>query len=458
VTVDKRIKITIRLLVATVVIETSLALVFRIESVVDLRAGETSLVNWLALPGLAALVLVAVSLLRARRDLLSLRRQVDTSEQRMAALEATSAEWLWHADPDLVVTYSSPAVADVLGYSSAEVVGHSFLDLLEPDDATTAREVVRKSRASGTGWTNMELRWRHRDGRVVVLQGSGVPMFDDHARVVGFRGTLRPTESQQTSHREHDATRRRIDDLAAGGRLRIALQPIIDLASGRWVTAEALARFPDGRGPDTWFREAREAGRGTMLEAYSIHRALEDALPRLAPDIGISLNASPAMILDPRLRRMLEQEQVPLERITVEITEHAAVTEYDDIRAALLPLRERGMRLAVDDIGAGYASFSHVLRLRPDIIKLDRSLIEAIDEDAAKRAIVTAMMLVALEIDATVTAEGVETAGELATVMSLGVDHGQGYHLARPDTGPATWASWRQRTWLPGSSASTQRV
>jgi EAL domain-containing protein (putative c-di-GMP-specific phosphodiesterase class I) len=283
-------------------------------------------------------------------------------------------------------------------------------------------------------------------------------MFDDHARVVGFRGTLRPTESQQTSHREHDATRRRIDDLAAGGRLRIALQPIIDLASGRWVTAEALARFPDGRGPDTWFREAREAGRGTMLEAYSIHRALEDALPRLAPDIGISLNASPAMILDPRLRRMLEQEQVPLERITVEITEHAAVTEYDDIRAALLPLRERGMRLAVDDIGAGYASFSHVLRLRPDIIKLDRSLIEAIDEDAAKRAIVTAMMLVALEIDATVTAEGVETAGELAAVMSLGVDHGQGYHLARPDTGPATWASWRQRTWLPGSSASTQRV
>jgi EAL domain-containing protein (putative c-di-GMP-specific phosphodiesterase class I) len=124
-----------------------------------------------------------------------------------------------------------------------------------------------------------------------------------------------------------------------------------------------------------------------MLEAYSIHRALEDALPRLAPDIGISLNASPAMILDPRLRRMLEQEQVPLERITVEITEHAAVTEYDDIRAALLPLRERGMRLAVDDIGAGYASFSHVLRLRPDI-KLDRSL-------NARRASATAYQLAA---------------------------------------------------------------
>jgi EAL domain-containing protein (putative c-di-GMP-specific phosphodiesterase class I) len=90
------------------------------------------------------------------------------------------------------------------------------------------------------------------------------------------------------------------------------------------------------------------------------------------------------------------------------------------------------MRLAVDDTGAGYASFAHVLRLRPDDIKLDRSLVAGIDSDAARRAFVTAIVLLALELEAAVTGEGVETPGELATLNTLGVDRAQGYHLGSP--------------------------
>ena len=89
-----------------------------------------------------------------------------------------------------------------------------------------------------------------------------------------------------------------------------------------------------------------------------------------------------------------------------------------------------------------------MLRLRPDIVKLDRSLLADIDHDAARRAFVTAIVLMALELDATVTAEGVETAAELDTLRSLGVDTVQGYLLARPSSDPRVWASWAKRDWL----------
>jgi EAL domain-containing protein (putative c-di-GMP-specific phosphodiesterase class I) len=229
--------------------------------------------------------------------------------------------------------------------------------------------------------------------------------------------------------------------------LRIALQPIVDLETGAWVAVEALARFPDNRPPDQWFTEAHEAGIGIPLERLALERALQ-TLPFLPPGVSLSVNASPAMVLDRGLVELLDASGVARERVVAEITEHAAVSGYEEIRAALLPHRELGLKLAVDDTGAGYSSFAHVLRLRPDIIKLDRSLLADIDHDAARRAFVTAIVLMALELDATVTAEGVETAAELDTLRSLGVDTVQGYLLARPSTDPRVWAGWSSRNWL----------
>lgn len=234
--------------------------------------------------------------------------------------------------------------------------------------------------------------------------------------------------------------------LTAPDGLHIALQPIVDLDSGRWVGVEALARFPDNETPERWFGEAHEAGMGVRLE----RRVLEDALvtlPQLPGDVRLSINASPALILDPAFHEIMAGCGADRERLTIEITEHAAVARYEDIHAALLPHRERGLQLAVDDTGAGYASFAHVLRLRPDVIKLDRSLLTDIAHDAARRAFVTAIVLLALELDAAVTAEGVETSAELDVLRSLGVDTVQGYLLARPSAEPSAWASWAVRNW-----------
>lgn len=234
--------------------------------------------------------------------------------------------------------------------------------------------------------------------------------------------------------------------LASPRDLQIALQPIVDLESGRWVGVEALARFPDNDPPERWFAEAHEAGMGVALEMRVVRDALL-TLPQLPPGVRLAVNASPSLILDPAFHEIIDGCGADRERLTIEITEHAAVARYEDIRAALLPHRERGVRLAVDDTGAGYASFAHVLLLRPDVIKLDRSLLDDIAHDAARRAFVTAIVLLAQELDAVVTAEGVETSDELDVLRSLGVHTVQGYLLARPSSEPGVWAGWAERNW-----------
>jgi EAL domain-containing protein (putative c-di-GMP-specific phosphodiesterase class I) len=253
------------------------------------------------------------------------------------------------------------------------------------------------------------------------------------------------SHADQPAEQRLDAIRRRTKAVISRREITVALQPIVSFGSGRWVAVEALARFGDGRPPDLWFAEAQEVGLGVELELVALHKQL-DLLGGLPSGITLSVNASPALVLDPRFRAAIDG--VDMARLTVEITEHAAVHTYDEIRDVLLPLRERGLRLAVDDTGAGYASFHHVLRLRPDSIKLDRSLLAHITSDPARRAFVTAIVLLGLELGASVTAEGVETPSELETLATLGVDYAQGFLLARPSTQRADWLRWRSRTWL----------
>jgi EAL domain-containing protein (putative c-di-GMP-specific phosphodiesterase class I) len=195
-----------------------------------------------------------------------------------------------------------------------------------------------------------------------------------------------------------------------------------------------------------WFTDARETGRALALDQSTFYAAL-DTIDHLPPDCYLSVNASPELLTDPHFVHTLADSQVPLERLVVEITEHVMIGRYDHIRCALLPLRERGLRLAIDDTGAGYASFRHVLQLRPDIIKVDRSLVADLATDPARRALISALVLLAAELDATVTAEGVENATELTALSALGVDSAQGWLLARPTVDRDRWRAWQQPSW-----------
>ena len=292
------------------------------------------------------------------------------------------------------------------------------------------------------------------DYLAVAVLGSILALVVEAWRVSRYAAALARRVAAQQEHlaateeprrRRAAAARRTSEVLDRPDLLAIALQPVVDLAESRWTGCEALARFPGEPATDRWFAEAHEAGLGVTLELLAVRRAVQ-SLPCLPARVGMSVNASPALVLDPGFAAELAG-CTELDRLTVEITEHAAVARYEDIAAALEPHRERGLRLAVDDTGAGYASFAHVLRLRPDVVKLDRSLLADIDHDAARRAFVTAVVLMALELGAEVTAEGVETPAELETLRSLGVDAVQGFLLARPSTQPAEWAAWASRDW-----------
>lgn len=234
-------------------------------------------------------------------------------------------------------------------------------------------------------------------------------------------------ERAAAADRELRATR--IDAVVAGGDLRMVFQPIVDVVTGVVVGAEALARFPGGSPPNEWFDDAAQVGRGTVLELAAVDAALSQ-LDGLPPGAFASVNVSPATAVTPGFRALLEQ--YPAERVVVELTEHTRVDDYEVLLDALARFRARGIRVAVDDAGAGYAGLQHILRLNPDIVKLDTALTQAIDTDPVRRALASALVAFGQEVGAVIVAEGVETRGELVVLRDLGVPWGQGYYLARP--------------------------
>jgi EAL domain-containing protein (putative c-di-GMP-specific phosphodiesterase class I) len=189
--------------------------------------------------------------------------------------------------------------------------------------------------------------------------------------------------------------------------LLIAFQSIVDLwADRRTVGVEALSRFPDGDGdPSCWFRDADLLGLGTELESTAIRRTLE-ALPRLPDDVYLAVNASPATLMSPSFLDLFAHAGPG--RVVVEMTEHAPVDDYAILHERLDQLASAGVRLAVDDAGAGYASLRHILKLHPDVIKLDISLTSNIDREPLQRALAAALVKFARELGASIIAEGAE--------------------------------------------------
>jgi len=231
--------------------------------------------------------------------------------------------------------------------------------------------------------------------------------------------------------KQRDEKAKRIQSVISGDGLSIVYQPIINVAQDKVVGFESLTRFSATplRGPDVWFNEAASVGMGAQLEMRAVELAMA-ALDSLPQDVYLSFNVSPEALINGDLRRVLEG--MLLERLVLEITEHATIDEYSELTNALAPLRTQGLRLAVDDARAGFASFRHILRLQPDIIKLDMSLTRDIDTDAARRALASALIRFAHETGSKIVAEGVETASELRVLRSLGVNKAQGYFLGRP--------------------------
>jgi EAL domain-containing protein (putative c-di-GMP-specific phosphodiesterase class I)/CheY-like chemotaxis protein len=240
--------------------------------------------------------------------------------------------------------------------------------------------------------------------------------------------------------REEERTLRRKTRVRAilddGDSLAIVLQPICRLSDGRAIGAEALSRFsvPPRRGPDKWFAEARRVGLARPLELLAIKRAVA-LLPSLPESLLLAVNVSPTTIGWAPFERFLAD--APGERIVLEITEHTPTEDYDGLNRRLARSRSRGVRVAVDDAGAGFASLRHILRLAPDYIKLDVSLVNGISRNQSQQALAAGLISFAEKSGATIIAEGVERVDELECLAALGVVYGQGYLFAAP--APPPW-------------------
>ena len=234
-----------------------------------------------------------------------------------------------------------------------------------------------------------------------------------------------------TARRQNQQAETVIRRILHAGDIRTVVQPVVRLTDGVTVAFEALSRFDPElfATPDLAFAAAAACGLGIDLELLAVERALEHhkALPA-GMWLGVNLSAEAASTSrahDLLLRHTSEQ-------IGIEITEHTPISDYSQLNDRLRPLRAAGIQVVVDDAGAGFASFSHILQLRPDTIKLDISLVRGIHRDPVRRAFARSMVGFAHEVGAALLAEGVETEAECAALRTLGVTYGQGYLWGKP--------------------------
>ena len=384
--------------------------------------GARTLTSRLTIAG--AIVLLALLIVFLMRRSHRLAEALQLAHRRLLAMGDSAHEWLWTCDPVGVITYSNRAVQDLLGFRAEDVIGRPVTDFLDKP----------------SGWYDGTRNLRDINGETVLVESSVRPVLDTAGRVAGHEGAVRLSPIDRAVAERLSRLRREILAVLDSESLDIVFQPIVSLSTGRVTGVEALSRFAGEppRPPDVWFHLATEAGLGEALELLALRTAIA-RLPELPERMFMSVNVSAATLLRPGFTALMTKSDLPLRRLMLEITEHESIDEYQDIAAVLDPLRAQGLRLAVDDAGAGFASFRHVVQLRPDQIKLDRDLVSGIDADPARRALASAVVLFSLEVGAGVIAEGVETEAELDVCQLLSIDSAQGYYLAPPAANVPEW-------------------
>ncbi|MEX2503606.1 MAG: EAL domain-containing protein, partial [Egicoccus sp.] len=323
----------------------------------------------------------------------------------------------------------------VLAGLRANSTAGEFLPVLVLTADTSTQTRDRALQAGATDFLAKPLDYSEVVLRVRNLLETRALHLELHQRNVALQAELDARAAAETRLAEQREARiERIDAALAPGVLHMMFQPIVDLHGSGTVGYEALARFAcePARTPDVWFDEAASIGRGTELELAAARAALEQ-LSDLPDPAFLTVNVSPTTVMSPALSLLLGRYDQ--HRIVLELTEHARVDDYPKLLATLEPLRAQGVRIAVDDTGAGYAGLQHLLHLRPKLVKLDLQLTRDVDTDPARRALATALVTFSRELGSTIVAEGIETSAELDTLRELvgGPEgSGQGNHYYPP--------------------------
>ena len=237
--------------------------------------------------------------------------------------------------------------------------------------------------------------------------------------------------------------RERLQDLILRERMVTAYQPIMDLEDRTVLGFEALSRGPRGsglEGADALFGAATRHNLLIELDRLCRKRALLSS-GRIPSNAKIFVNTLPATIRDPQFRGkalidFLDKAQVSPDRIVIEITEKLVIDNYNLFRETMAYFTDLGMSFAVDDVGAGYSGLESIARLKPTYLKIDMLLVRDVHVSLVNREMVNAIIHLGRGIGSEVIAEGIQTEEEVKALREMGIDWGQGYHLARPDPGP----------------------
>jgi diguanylate cyclase (GGDEF)-like protein len=346
-----------------------------------------------------------------------------------------------HAEGDRILAAVAERLRSVVraGDAVGRLGGEEFVLILPGVDAEGAEDCAERARAA---LGELTVRGRPleasagvaaapRDGTdaAVLLENGDAALYlakhSGRGRTCRFgRGTIRPETVQRA---EIAALLERGPDA-----IRSVFQPIVELATGRAGGYEALARFDaePRRGPDEWFAQAHRVGLGAELEALALRCALN--VPGRPEGAYLALNVSPRALLSAPVREALPDD---LSGIVIELTEHELFGAEGELEAELAALRARGARVALDDAGAGYAGLQQLIRVAPDILKLDRTLVHGAHADGNRQALLEALIGFAASTGAVVCAEGVEDPADLRALVDMDVTYAQGYGLARPGEG-----------------------
>lgn len=247
-------------------------------------------------------------------------------------------------------------------------------------------------------------------------------------------------EAKNEADEEYSVKRMEFLAILDKAELTAHYQPIVRLEDGEIYGYEALTRGPQGSyfaSPLRLFDFAENEDSLYSLERISRERAIQ-SFSAVNPAQKLFINMNANVINDPQFTpgktlQLLEQMNLTPQNVVFEITERQSVDDYATLTRTLNHYRKQGYRIAIDDAGAGYSSLQAIAELRPDYIKIDRSIIHDIDRDKVKEILLETLVVFAQKMNCQIIAEGIETYEELKKAIRLGVHFGQGYLLGRPN-------------------------
>ena len=245
----------------------------------------------------------------------------------------------------------------------------------------------------------------------------------------------------EASFRRRTELEREMREGLSGGQFALHYQPIVEMASGKVVSVEALLRWnhpaKGSISPAEFIPIAERSDLISDLGEWVLRRAAGD-LARMPDEISISVNVSPMQFRQPQrlvtaVRELIAEGKVPAERLELELTESVLVDNPELTLATMKELRSLGLRFSLDDFGTGYASIGYLATYSFDKVKIDRSFASVIADNGAARSVVELVQHLADRIGFTVVAEGLEDADQVAAIAATGIALAQGYFFGRPE-------------------------